>query len=221
VSAAPTLRWRGTVVPTATALLCAAALASATLWAAKPVYGPLHAEFAWSPAVLAVAAALSLAITTVLLRPLDRLVMIQTGRAWACGGLIGCGLAALLVLPTLTHLWQFVGALVLLGPTRAAALLGLWRTLRLSFQRRIVALLLLAAAVLGIWPATALVGQTIYRNSWREGVATAAGLLLLAAPLAYVLLPGREGCAALDRSASSGNDDGASPQTLLNEGPQQ
>jgi hypothetical protein len=205
------LQWRsrGMVVPVLTALLCASIVDATTFWAAKPVYGPLHTEFLWPPAALTVAAALSLALTAVVLQPLDRLAMVTTGRAWASGGLIASCAAVLLLLPTLSHLWQFVGALLLLGLTRAAALLGIWRTLRLWFQRRIALLLLLVAAVMGVWPATALIGQTIYRNSWREGVAAAAALALLAAPFAYVLLPGREAFAPIDRRTATDNDGAA------------
>ena len=189
----PVSRWdRGAVVPTAVALLCAAVLAAATLWAAQPVYGPLRAEFAWPPAAIVCAAALSLVVSCAALRPLDRFAPIATARAWTTGGLLASGATALLLLPTLTHLWQLVGVLALLGVLRAAALLGIWRTLRLWFSRRLAVLALCGAALAGLWPAAAIVGATIYRNSWREGVAATAGLLLLAAPLAYVLLPGRE-----------------------------
>lgn len=208
MSAAARWRWRGIIVPVATALLCAAALAAATIWSAKPVYAPLHAEFGWPPAALVAALALSFALTAVALRPLDRLALVATGRAWASGGLIMGGAMALLLLPTLTQLWQFFVALALLGLARAATLLGLWRTLRLWCSRRIAAPLLLLAAGLGVWPANALIGQAVYRNSWREGVATAAGLLLLAAPCAYVLLPGREACAAVEPAVGARHDNG-------------
>ena len=183
---------RAGIVPGAATLICAVVLAAATVWAAKPVYGPLHAEFAWPPLAIGAALLLSLGITALTLRPFDRWASVRTARGWATGGLLGGAALVLLLLPNLTHLWQFVGALALIGLARGAALVGLWRALRGWLGRAIAVALLSLATLAGAWPAAAIIGDTVYRNSWREGVAACGGLLALAAPLAYVLLPGRE-----------------------------
>lgn len=180
---------RAAIVPAIVALVSAALLGGATVWAAKPVYGLLHAEFGWSPAALAASALASLVATAVA----------AAGWRWrsprraATSGLLVCGVIALLALPNLTHLWQLVLALLALGVARGVALRGLWRVLRLGAGRTGAGLALAAAFVAGIWPAASVVAVTVYRNSWREGVAACGGLLLaLATPLAYVLLPGAE-----------------------------
>jgi hypothetical protein len=194
-------RVRAALTPCLAALLCAAILTAATVWAAKPVYGPLHAEFTWPPLAIVTALLLSLGVSVAALRPLDGWSRVRTARGWATGGLLGGAAAILLLLPNLTHLWQFGAALALIGLARSAVLVGLWRTLRVWLRPAVATAALTIAGLAGIWPAAVIIGDTVYRNSWREGVAACGGLLLLAAPLAYILLPGRE-ATALGRLAS-------------------
>jgi len=111
----------------------------------------------------------------------------------ALGGCLVSGLILLLVLPNLTHFWQLVAMLLALGIGRALILGGAWHQLRqaVSVTRALPGLL--AYAIVGAAVVTPWVAQIIYRNSWREGAAACGVLLLIvAAPISYLLLPGAE-----------------------------
>ena len=184
---------RAALVPAVVTWICLAIAAATTAWSAKPLYGPLRDEFGWTPAVLGPALVASLALTGALAQPLSRTVRWVGIRAATCAGTLGCGLLMILALPNLTHLWQVCVVLVTLGPCRALIAAGAWRAQR----RALPALWALAAAagapLFGLVAVTPWIAQVVYRNSWREGAAACGGLLLVvASPLAYVLLPGAE-----------------------------
>jgi len=184
---------RAAIVPACTAGVVLALASGATVWSAWPLRGPLGEEFGWSNVALAVAAAFSLAVTGVALPSSGRLACRFGVRATATAGCLLAGLIVLLALPNLTHLWQLAASLALLGLPRAWVLAGGWQLFR-SALRGASALLAVAAALLtGLAGVTPWISEIVYRNSWREGAAACAGLLLLiATPIAYVLLPGKQ-----------------------------
>lgn len=184
---------RAAIVPACTAGVVLALTSGTTIWSAWPLRGPLGEEFGWPHAALALVAALSLAVTALLWPWSCRLVCRYGVRATATAGCLGAGLIVLVLLPNLTHLWQLGGSLALIGVARAWTLAAGWRALRQPLLRMPALLALFTALLTGLAGVTPWLGEIVYRNSWREGVAACAGLLLLiAAPLAYVLLPGRE-----------------------------
>lgn len=180
-------------MPACTAGVVLALASGATVWSAWPLRGPLGEEFGWSNAALAIGGLLSLAVSAALW-PWSRRLACRFGvRATVTAGCLAAGLVVLLALPNLTHLWQLDASLALLGVPRAFVLAGGWRQLRLALRRVPALIALLAALGTGLAGVTPWLSEIVYRNSWREGAAACAGLLLLiAAPLAYVLLPGRE-----------------------------
>lgn|GEM_PF-1974714 len=183
---------RAVLLPCAAALICAALLATGTFWAAWPIASPLNKDFDWGVPALGAALLLSLAATALaLLLALGRAPRLAP-RTWATVGLLGGGATVLLTLPNLTRFWQLCAALVLIGAARGFALLGLWQTLHWAASRRVAAALLLLGCLAGILATTLGIGPIVARNSWREGVAASGGVLILAAPLAYIALPGRE-----------------------------
>jgi hypothetical protein len=183
------------IVPCATAAAVALLVSGATVWAAVPVLGPLDAEFHWPAAASAAAGALSLAVTATATPRCIGFAHRAGPRAAATVGCLTAGALLLLALPNLTHFWQFGAALLLLGVPRALVLAGAWVELRRALSARKVVAALVVAALLGAVTVTPWAAQVVYRNSWREGVAACAGLLILiAAPPAYVLLRGREAC---------------------------
>ncbi len=184
---------RAEIVPACTAGVALALMSGASVWSAWALRGPLGQEFGWSNAALAAVAALSLVVTLSLLPRTLPLVRLAGVRAAITAGCLLGGLIALLALPNLTHLWQFGTSLALLGVPRSWVLAGAWVQLRQALRVRVAWLALLASLLAGLGGVTPWISQIVYRNSWREGVAACAGLLLLiATPLAYVLLPGRE-----------------------------
>jgi hypothetical protein len=89
----------------------------------------------------------------------------------------------------------------LLGSTRALAGAGCWLEMSDWLGGRAAVTATFAATLVGAIAVTPWVSQIVYRNSWREGVAVCAGLLLvISTPLGYVLLPGR--AAAVPRHES-------------------
>ena len=183
---------RAVLLPCAGAFVCAVLLAAGSYWAAWPVAGPLNAEFGWGMPALGAALLLSPAATTLVLLPAARLAPRLAPRTWATSGLLAGGATVLLAPPNLTHFWQLCAALVLAGAACGLALFGLWQTLRWGAPRCLAAALLLLGCLAGILPAALGIGSIVARNSWREGVAASGGILILASPLAYILLPGRE-----------------------------
>lgn len=166
---------------------------AATVWAAKPLYGPLQQEFRWPGAGLTAAAVLSLLVTVACLPPALALSRRCGVRLVATLGALGAGCVTLLVLPNLTHLWQLGATLALIGVGRAAVVAGAWRQLVRTLGIRGAGLAVIAAVATSLAGITPWIAEAVYRNSWREGSAACGGLLLvLASPLAYVLLPGRE-----------------------------
>jgi hypothetical protein len=184
---------RAAIVPACAAGVVLALASAATVWSAWSLRGPLGEEFGWSAASLTIVGVLSLAVSAALWPWSCRLVCRFGVRATVTLGCLAAGLILLLALPNLTHLWQLGASLALLSMPRALVLAGGWRQLR-HLLRRVPALLALLAALLtGLAGVTPWISEIVYRNSWREGVAACAGLLfLIATPLAYVLLPGRE-----------------------------
>jgi hypothetical protein len=181
------------VLPALSAAVVLAMALAATVWGAKPLYDPLQQEFHWPAAAVAVGAALSL-LVSVLCLPNAVALSRRTGvRLVVTAGALGTGCLILLVVPNLTHLWQLVATLALVGVGRAAVVAGSWRQLARTLGMRgagLAALACIAASAAGITP---WIAELVYRNSWREGAAACGGLLIvLASPLAYVLLPGRE-----------------------------
>lgn len=191
---------RGDVVPACTAGVVLALASGATLWSAWPLRGPLGQEFGWSNGALAAVTVLSVAVTVLLLPRSLWLAGVAGVRATVTVGCLACGLIALLALPNLTHLWQLGASLALLGVSRSWVVAGAWLQLRRALRRG-GWIALPAALLAGLGGVTPWIGEIVYRNSWREGVAACAGLLLvIATPLAYVLLPGREqGCPRASR----------------------
>lgn len=189
------------LLPAAVAGLALALSAGATLWAALPLRGPLAAEFGWSGVLQALVAATSLGVTAAALPWALPLARGRGVRLTVTGGSLGAGLIALLVLPNLTHFWQMLLGGLALGATRAGILAGVWLALRRLFGARLSLALVALLSAAGALLVTPWVSQVVYRNSWREGAAACAGLLLaVCAPLAYVLLPGREAaCTSEDR----------------------
>jgi len=184
---------RAAIVPACIAGVALALASAATVWAAWPLHGPLAEEFSWSNAALAIVGSLSLGVSAALWPWSRRLVCRFGVRATATAGCLAAGLIVLLALPNLTHLWQLGASLTLLGVARAFVFAGGWRMLRHALHRAPALLAFLAALLTGLAGVTPWIGEIVYRNSWREGAAACAGLLLLVAtPLAYVLLPGRE-----------------------------
>lgn len=180
-------------MPACTAGVALALASGASVWSAWPLRGPLGEEFGWSKAALTIVGLLSLAVSAVLWPWSCRLVCRFGVRSTLTAGCLAAGLIVLLALPNLTHFWQLGASLALLGVPRAWVLAGGWRMLRHALRRVPALLALLAALLTGLAGVTPWISEIVYRNGWREGAAACAGLLLLiATPLAYVLLPGRE-----------------------------
>ncbi len=183
--------WRGRVVPGLTAAVCLALVSAATVWSAKPLYGPLQAEFHWPAASLAATGFLSLAITAATIWRLRDLRQCVGERHAAIAGCLLSGLLLLIGLPNQTHLWQTVLLVLALGLTRAAVLAAAWDEFRRGLSPGLAVAVAGLSALAGLLIVTPWIAEVIYRNSWREGAAVCGGLLLIIAlPLAYVLLPG-------------------------------
>jgi hypothetical protein len=179
------------LVPTVVAAACVLMTAATTIWAAGPMYAPMRDEFGWPAALVVGAAAASLAMSGLCLR-MGVCASQRAGvRTIATVTALLSALALLLVLPNLTHLWQLWLASIVVGVSRGGALAALWLQLRTGLGRNTalgaVCVFIAAGAASVPW-----VNQAVMRTSWREGTAEcAAVLLLLVAPLAYVLLPGK------------------------------
>ncbi len=194
---------RAAIVPACSAGVALALASAVTVWAAWPLRGPLGEEFGWSSTALATVGLLSLAVSAALWPWSRRLVCRFGVGSTVTAGCLGAGLIVLLALPNLTHLWQLGASLALLGVPRALVFAGGWRMLRHALRRVPALLAFLAALLTGLAGVTPWISEIVYRNSWREGAAACAGLLLLiATPLAYVLLPGREQACAGTAPAS-------------------
>jgi hypothetical protein len=118
----------------------------------------------------------------------------RTGvRSLTVGGCLSSGLLLLLVLPNLTHMWQAMLLILMLGFTRAGTLAGAWHELRRGLSRLPAFAASSLSLLVGLLIVTPWIAQIVYRNSWREGAAACGGLMLIiASPIAYILLPGRE-----------------------------
>jgi MFS family permease len=184
---------RAVVLPATTAAIVLAIMLAATAWAAKPLYDPLQQEFRWSPGALALVAAVSALVTLACLPWALTLARRRGVRPVTTAGALGAGVVALLVVPNLTHLWQLAATLALIGIGRAAVCAGAWRELARTLGPWGAGLAVLAALASSVAGITPWIAEVVYRNSWREGAAACGGILIvLASPLAYVLLPGRE-----------------------------
>ncbi len=196
------IRPRPHVIPCLAAAVAVTVASAATVWSAKPLYGPMVAEFGWHPRPLVIAASASIAITALLTSHADRLAGRLGVRSVTLGGCLASGLLLLLVLPNLTHLWQLMAMLLALGVGRALILGGAWHQLRQALSTARASLGILVCTVIDAGVVTSWVAQIVYRNSWREGAAACGGLLLvIAAPISYLLLPGRE----VERCESDGD----------------
>jgi hypothetical protein len=165
---------------------------AATVWSAKPIYGPLRREFGWSEEAIYAAGVISVMLTAAALPHALRIGIRHGARTVATAGCLACGVIALVLVPNLTHFWQLAAILSVLGIVRAWVLAGGWLPLLQALGRRGAVIAEAASAVVSAALLTPWIAEAVYRNSWREGVAACAGLLLvLAAPIAYVLLPGR------------------------------
>ncbi|HLZ69143.1 MAG TPA: hypothetical protein VKV26_04455 [Dehalococcoidia bacterium] len=187
---------RAEFIPACVAAAALALNAGAGVWAALPLHGSMGQEFAWPNAALILVGAISLAATGLAMHGAVLLTRRAGVRTPVTAGSLAGGLLLLLALPNLTHLWQLTATLILLGLARAAVLAGGWQQLRHALPRAGAWPALAASLLAGLGGVTPWLSAIVYRNSWREGAAACAGLLLLlAAPLSYVLLPGREpGC---------------------------
>jgi len=151
-------------------------------------------EFHWQPSALRVSLAVSLVISGIAFFPLLHKAPPHAGvRAMVFSGCFTSGVVMLLVIPNLTHLWQFWLALVALGAMRSVTLAGCWRELKHALPERAALFVAIGAAAGGALLFTPWISDLVYRNSWREGAAACAGLLLVVAtPIAFILLPGAE-----------------------------
>ena len=184
---------RSRVIPGAVAATCTAMVTAATAVSLWPLLGPMSDEFHWQLPVLQVSLAVSLAVSAITFFPLLHRAPLAGVRAMVFGGCFTSGGVMLLVVPNLTHLWQFWLVLVALGATRSIALAGCWRELKRALPERAAPFLAIGAAAGGGLLFTPWISELVYRNSWREGAAACAGLLLaVATPIAYILLPGTE-----------------------------
>src|SRR5439155_16657070 len=107
--------------------VCLALTLAATVWSAKPLYGPLRREFGWSPWLVAGSGVISMVVTAGLFRRCERAAERYGVRTPATLGCLGAGLVLLLVSPNLTHAWQLAATLVLVGVTRAAVAAATWK----------------------------------------------------------------------------------------------
>lgn len=179
------------VATTAAAVIFSLTCAT-SVYVAKPLYGPLRQEFGWPAGSLWSGGALSLASTFALLPLSGRVIACCSPRACATAAALLTCVLLLLCTPTLTHLWQLEAVLLLIAPLRALLLATTALEVHHTAGWRIGGPILVAAALLGALLWGRWLADLIYRNSWREGAAAAGGgMLLLAAPLSYVLLPGR------------------------------
>lgn len=184
---------RSRLVSGLTALLCTAVLSSATVWCAWPLYGPLYTEFHWSAVLFAGAGTVSLGFTGASVLRLPAAVPRIGVRTTVLTGCLAAGLTMLLIVPNLTHFWQMALVMLALGIARGLVLAGAWHELRRGLGGGPSVCAVSLAFIAGLAVLSPWIAQVIYRNSWREGAATCGGLLLVvASPLAYLLLPGTE-----------------------------
>jgi hypothetical protein len=183
---------RGVAAVAAGIVLCL--VLAMTAFLAIPVFGPLDQEFGWSKPALGLCAAASVAATIAVWSRAIAFIRLTSVRATAVGAAACCAGVLLLILPNLTHLWQFGLALTVLGLARAGVCAPCWVELRCRFRTLGALAGLAAAAAVALFALTPAMDDLVYRSDWREGCAAAGGaMLLLAATIAYVLFPGPEG----------------------------